>query len=73
MEKAFDGMKTDMDQLRKRWEQVQAWLVAEVQHTNTENARLHQVMSDQQAELDKERKEREAVKRRHRQKQGSWV
>jgi DNA repair exonuclease SbcCD ATPase subunit len=68
-EKAFDGMKTDMDQLRKRWEQVQARLVAEVERTNTENARLHQVMSDQQAELGKERKEREAAERRHQQSQ----
>jgi hypothetical protein len=69
MEKAFDGMKTDMDQLQKRWEQVQARLVAEVERTNAENAGLHQVMSDQQAELDKERKEREAAECRHRQKQ----
>jgi chromosome segregation ATPase len=69
MEKAFDGMKTDMDQLRKRWEQVQSRLVAEVERTNTENARLHQVMSDQQAELDKVRKERESAERRHRQSQ----
>jgi arginine deiminase len=39
MEKAFDGMKTDMEQLRKRWEQVQSWLVAEVERSNAENAR----------------------------------
>jgi septal ring factor EnvC (AmiA/AmiB activator) len=43
--------------------------VAEVERTNTENARLHQVMSDQQAELDKVRKEREATERRYRQSQ----
>jgi chromosome segregation ATPase len=69
MEKALDGMKTDMEQLRKRWEQVQAPLAAEVERTNAENARLHQAMSDQQAELDKERKEREVAERRHRQRQ----
>jgi cell division protein FtsB len=40
-----------------------------VECTNTENARLQQVMSDQQAELDKVRKEREAAERRHRQLQ----
>jgi chromosome segregation ATPase len=55
MEKAMGGMRTDMEQLRKRWEQVQARLVAEVERTNAENARLHQAMSDQQAELDKAR------------------
>jgi DNA repair exonuclease SbcCD ATPase subunit len=66
MEKAFDGMRTDMEQLRKRWEQVQARLVAKVERTNAENARLHQAMSDQQAELDKARKERDAAERRHR-------
>jgi uncharacterized protein YlxW (UPF0749 family) len=66
MEKALDGMKTDMEQQRTRWEQVQARLVAEVERTNAENARLHQAMSDQQAELDKARKERDAVERRHR-------
>jgi chromosome segregation ATPase len=69
MEKAFDGMKTDIDQLRKRWEQVQARLVAEVERTNAENAGLNQAMTEQQAELDKARKEREAAERRHRQKQ----
>jgi hypothetical protein len=46
MEKAFDVMKTDMDQLRKRWVQVQSRLVAEVERTNAENARLNQVMMD---------------------------
>jgi hypothetical protein len=40
-------MKTDMEQLRERWEQVQSWLVAEVERTNTENVRLTQTMSDQ--------------------------
>jgi chromosome segregation ATPase len=47
MEKAMDGMRTDMEQLRKRWEQVQARLMAEVECTNAENARLHQAMPDQ--------------------------
>jgi uncharacterized protein YdhG (YjbR/CyaY superfamily) len=69
MEKAFDVMKTDMDQLRKRWEQVQSWLVAEVEPTNAENVRQNKVMKDQQAELDKVRKERDAAVRRHRQSQ----
>jgi hypothetical protein len=69
MEKALEAMKTDMDQLRKRWEQVQDRLVAEVERTNAENARLHQAMSNQQAELDKDRKERDAAERRHRQRQ----
>jgi chromosome segregation ATPase len=69
MEKAMDGMKTDMEQLRKRWEQVQARLVAEVEHTNAENARLNQAMSDQNAELDRPRRERDAAERRHRQSQ----
>jgi uncharacterized protein YigA (DUF484 family) len=58
-----------MEQLRKRWEQVQSRLVAEVERTNTENARLNQAMSDQQAELDKARKERDAAESRHRQRQ----
>jgi autotransporter translocation and assembly factor TamB len=48
---------------------VQAWLVAEVERTNVENARLHQAMTDQQAELDKARKERDTAERRHRQSQ----
>jgi hypothetical protein len=69
MEKAFDGMKTDMEQLRRRWEQVQSWLVAEVERTNAENARLNQAVSDQHVELDKARRERDAAERRHRQTQ----
>jgi chromosome segregation ATPase len=56
MEKALNGMKTDMEQQRKRWKQVQARLVAEVERTNAENAGLHQAMSEQQAELDKARR-----------------
>jgi hypothetical protein len=43
--------------------------VAEVERTNAENAKLNQAMSDQQAELDKARKERDAAERRHRQRQ----
>jgi arginine deiminase len=66
MEAAFAGMKTDMEQLRKRWEQVEFWLVAEVERTNAENARLNQAMSDQQAEVNKARKERDAAESRHR-------
>jgi Skp family chaperone for outer membrane proteins len=66
MEKAMGGMRIDTEQLRKQWEQVQARLVAEVERTNAENAGLHQAMSDQQAELDKARKERDAAERRHR-------
>jgi chromosome segregation ATPase len=69
MEAAFAGMKTDMEQLRKRWEQVQSRLVAEVECTNAENARLNQAMSDQQAEVDKARKEQDAAESRHRQRQ----
>jgi chromosome segregation ATPase len=68
-ETAFAGTKTDMEQLRKRWEQVQSRLVAEVERTNAENTRLNQAMSDQQAELDKARKERDAAESRHRQRQ----
>jgi uncharacterized protein YlxW (UPF0749 family) len=64
MEAAFAGMKTDMEQLRKQWEQVQSRLVAEVERTNAENARLNQTMSDQQAEVDKARKERDAAESR---------
>jgi phage shock protein A len=71
MEKAFDGMKTDMDQLRKWWEQVQSRLVAEVERTNAENDRLNQAMKDQHAELDKARKERDAAIRRHRSRKRS--
>jgi predicted nucleic acid-binding Zn-ribbon protein len=62
-------MKTDMDQLWERWEQVQSRLVSEVERTNGENARLTQAMTDQNAELDKVRKERDAAVRRHRQSQ----
>jgi chromosome segregation ATPase len=62
-------MKTDMEHLRKRWEQVQSRLVAEMERTNAENVRLNQAMSDQQAELDKARKERDAAESRHRQRQ----
>jgi chromosome segregation ATPase len=43
--------------------------VAEVERTNAENTRLNQAMSDQQAEVDKARKERDAAERRHQQKQ----
>jgi DNA repair exonuclease SbcCD ATPase subunit len=41
MEAAIAGMKTDMEQLWKRWEQVESRLVAEVERTNAENARLN--------------------------------
>jgi hypothetical protein len=43
------------------WAEQAAELQVLRERTNAENARLHQVMSDQQAELDKERKEREAA------------
>jgi chromosome segregation ATPase len=47
MEVTIADMKTDMEQLRERWEKVQSRLVAEVERTNAENARLTQAMSDQ--------------------------
>jgi multidrug resistance efflux pump len=43
--------------------------VAEVEHTNAENTRLTQAMSDQQAEVEKARKERDAAESRHWQRQ----
>jgi chromosome segregation ATPase len=67
MTRAFEVMKTEMDQLRERWEQVQSRLVAEVERTNEENTGLKQAMTDQNAELDKVRKERDAAVCRHRQ------
>jgi chromosome segregation ATPase len=70
MEASFASMKTDMEQLRKRWEQVQSRLVAEVERTNAQNqARLNQAMSDHQAKLDKAWKERDVAERQHRQRQ----
>jgi hypothetical protein len=48
MEATIADMKTDMEQLWERWELVQFRLVAEVERTNEENARLTQTMSDQQ-------------------------
>jgi chromosome segregation ATPase len=65
MTRAFEVMKMDMDQLREHWEQVQSQLVAEVERTNEENTGLKQAMTNQNAELDKVRKERDAVVRRH--------
>jgi hypothetical protein len=65
MKRAFEVMKTEMDQIRERWEQVQSRLVLEVEHTNKENAGLTQAITDQNAELDKVRKEQEAAVRRH--------
>jgi hypothetical protein len=38
MEATIADMKTDMEQLRERWERVQSRLVAEVERTNEENA-----------------------------------
>jgi hypothetical protein len=43
--------------------------VAEVERTNAKNARLSQAMSDQQAELERATRERDAAERRHRQSQ----
>jgi hypothetical protein len=48
MEATIVDMKTDMEQLRERWELVQSRLEAEVERTNAENARLTRAMSDQQ-------------------------
>jgi regulator of replication initiation timing len=66
MEATIADMKTDMEQLRERWELIQSRLVAEVERTNEENARLTQALSDQQA---KAQQERDAAKSRHRQRQ----
>jgi galactokinase len=66
MEATIADMKIDMEQLRERWEQVQSRLVAEVERTNAENARLTQAMSDQQ---EKAQKERDAAESRYRQRQ----
>jgi hypothetical protein len=43
--------------------------VSEVERTNEENTRLKQAMTDQNAEIDKVRKERDAAVHRHRQSQ----
>jgi chromosome segregation ATPase len=67
--KAFEVMKTEMDQIRERWEQVQSRSVAKVECTNEENIGLKQAMTVQNAELEKVRQEREAAIRRHRQAQ----
>jgi hypothetical protein len=40
MEATIADMKTYMEQLRERWKLVQSRLVAEVERTNAENARL---------------------------------
>jgi chromosome segregation ATPase len=69
MEATIADMKADMEQLRERWELVQSRLVAEVERTNEENARLAQAMSDHRKEMEKARKERDAAERRHRQGQ----
>jgi hypothetical protein len=69
MTRAFEVMKTEMDQIRERWKQVQARLVSEVERTNEENTGLKQAMTVRNAELDKVRQEREAAIRRHRQVQ----
>jgi chromosome segregation ATPase len=66
---AFEVMKSDLENTWERWKQVQARLVAEVEHTNEENARLKQAMTVQNTELEKVRKERDAAIRRHRQVQ----
>jgi hypothetical protein len=65
MRATIADMKTDMEHLRERWEQVQSKLVAEVERTNEENTRLAQAMSAHQAELEKARKEREEAERRY--------
>jgi chromosome segregation ATPase len=59
-------MKTDIEYMWERWERVQSRLVAEVERTNEENARLTQALSDQQA---KAQKERDVAESRHRQSQ----
>jgi hypothetical protein len=69
MTRAFKVMKTEMDQIRERWKQVQARLVSEVERTNEENNGLKQAMIVRNAELDKVKQEREAAIRRHRQVQ----
>jgi hypothetical protein len=66
METTIADMKTDMEYMRERWERVQSRLVAEVERTNEENARLTQTLSDQQA---KAQKERDAAESRHHQSQ----
>jgi chromosome segregation ATPase len=66
METTIADMKTDIEYMRERWERVQSRLVAEVERTNEENARLTQALSDQQA---KAQKERDAAESRHRQSQ----
>jgi chromosome segregation ATPase len=48
---------------------VQSRLVAEVERTNEENARLTQAMSTHREEMEKARKDRETAERRHRQGQ----
>jgi hypothetical protein len=53
MEATIADMKADMEQLRERWEFVQSRLVAEVEHTNEENARLAQAMLDHREEVEK--------------------
>jgi hypothetical protein len=47
METTIADMKTDIEYMRERWERVQSRLVAEVERTNEENARLTQALSDQ--------------------------
>jgi hypothetical protein len=69
MEATIADMKTDMEQLRERCELVQSRLVAEVERTNEENTRLTQALSDQQVEVAKAQKERDAAESRHRQRQ----
>jgi chromosome segregation ATPase len=66
METTIADMKTDMEYMRERWERVQSRLVAEVERTKEENARLTQALSDKQA---KAQKERDAAESRHRQRQ----
>jgi hypothetical protein len=69
MTRAFEVMKTTIDQIRERWKQVQARLVSEVERTNEENTGLKQAMTVRNAELDKVRQEQEVAICRHRQAQ----
>jgi predicted nucleic acid-binding Zn-ribbon protein len=67
MSNAFEVMKTELEQNKERWKQIQTRLVAEVERTNEENGWLKQAMASRNAETDKLKQERDVAVRRHRQ------
>jgi predicted nucleic acid-binding Zn-ribbon protein len=69
MSEAFEVMKTELEQNKERWKQIQTRLVAEVERTNEESGRLKQAMASRNAETDKLKQERDAAVRCHRQAQ----